>query len=171
MDRRFGAALGTFVFLWIAPGGIAGLIPYTLTRWRMQSPSLGLSASRILGIALVVLGSAVVLECFGRFALGGRGTPAPIALTETLVVSGLYGHVRNPMYVGVMAVAVGQALLLESWTLLVYAGLVWLAFHAFIVFYEEPTLRRQFGPSYDAYRAGVRRWCPRLTRWYDSRAS
>jgi protein-S-isoprenylcysteine O-methyltransferase Ste14 len=110
-------------------------------------------------------GAAAVLDCFARFALEGRGTPAPVAPTENLVVSGLYRHVRNPMYVGVVAAIVGQALWFGSPVLLEYAVLVWLAFFAFVVLYEEPTLRRRFGPAYDNYRANVRRWWPRMTPW------
>src|SRR5262245_27003151 len=111
------------------------------------------------------MGVAGLVECFGRFALKGHGTPAPIAPPENLVVSGLYRHVRNPMYVAVVCSIVGQALLFGSVVLLEYAGVVWLLFHVFVLGYEEPTLRQQFGSSYAAYRANVRRWWPRLTPW------
>lgn len=110
-------------------------------------------------------GLTVNVESFVRFALKGFGTPAPIAPPERLVVSGLYRFVRNPMYVGVLAAILGQALLLGSVTLLEYAGVVWLGFTAMVVVYEEPTLRRTFGASYERYCANVRRWWPRLTPW------
>jgi protein-S-isoprenylcysteine O-methyltransferase Ste14 len=157
--------LGSFVFFWIAPATVAGWLPWWLSGWRWQPPLLGIEVGRWIGAALAAVGALSVLECFRRFAIEGRGTPAPVAPTESLVVSGLYRHVRNPMYVAVTAAIVGQALLFGSTALLRYAALVWLAFHAFVVLYEEPTLRHQFGASYDEYRAHVRRWWPRLRPW------
>jgi protein-S-isoprenylcysteine O-methyltransferase Ste14 len=159
------AVVGSFLFFWIAPAVVAGLIPYQLSRWRMEPPFLGSTATRVVGALLVALGIAALLECFARFAIKGRGTPAPIAPTETLVVTGLYRFVRNPMYVAVVSAILGQALLLGSTRLLAYALAVWTAFHIFVLAYEEPTLRQQFGESYDRYRAHVRRWIPRLVPW------
>ena len=100
-----------------------------------------------------------------RFAIEGLGTPAPIAPTRHLVVTGFYRHVRNPMYVAVLAVILGQALLFANARLLAYGAAFWLACHLFVVFYEEPTLRRSFGADYDAFRANVPRWIPRLRPW------
>lgn len=165
VSRRLGSLLGSFLFFWVAPATVAGWIPWMLTGWRMEPPLLGASAGRWLGGVLVGAGSIIVVDCFGRFALEGLGTPAPVAPTEHLVVSGLYRYVRNPMYVGVVAAIVGQALLLGSPVLLRYAALVWLFFFAFVVLYEEPSLRRRFGPSYESYRAHVRRWWPRIAPW------
>ena len=153
------------MFFWIAPGTIAGLVPYLLSRWRIQPPLLGVPAERVVGGIVLAMGVAGLVECFGRFALKGHGTPAPIAPPENLVVSGLYRHVRNPMYVAVVCAIVGQALLFGSVVLLEYAGVVWLVFHVFVLGYEEPALRQQFGSSYAAYRENVRRWWPRLTPW------
>jgi protein-S-isoprenylcysteine O-methyltransferase Ste14 len=102
---------------------------------------------------------------FARFALQGLGTPAPIAPTRDLVVTGLYRFVRNPMYLAVSAVILGQALVLGDWRLVVYGGVFWLACHLFVVNYEEPTLQRTFGAEYEAFRANVPRWIPRLTPW------
>jgi protein-S-isoprenylcysteine O-methyltransferase Ste14 len=112
----------------------------------------------------VALGVTGLLHCFARFALEGRGTPAPVAPTETLVISGLYRYVRNPMYVAVVSVIVGQAVLFGSVPLLGYAAIVWLCFHLFVFVYEEPTLSRQHGQANDRYRAAVPRWLPRLPR-------
>ena len=126
---------------------------------------MGIRPVRWLGSALIAAGAITVVECFGRFALKGLGTPAPVAPTERLVVSGLYRYVRNPMYIGVVAAIVGQALLFGSALLLQYAALVWLFFFAFVVLYEEPALRRRFGSSYQDYRANVRRWWPRIRPW------
>jgi protein-S-isoprenylcysteine O-methyltransferase Ste14 len=104
-----------------------------------------------------------------RFVVEGRGTPAPIAPTENLVVSGLYRYVRNPMYLSVVTVIAGQAWLFASVVLLAYAGLVWLTFMVFVRIYEEPTLRRQFGAAYERYRSHVPRWIPRMTPWTGDR--
>jgi len=156
------------VFFLVAPGAIVGLVPYLLSRWRIQPPLLGVPAARIVGGIVLAIGVAGLVECFGRFALKGHGTPAPIAPPENLVVSGLYRHIRNPIYVALLCAIVGQALLLGSVILLEYAGVVWLLFHAFVVGYEEPTLRQQFGSSYAAYQANVPRWWPRLTPWQDA---
>ena len=101
---------------------------------------------------------------FARFAIVGRGVPAPVAPTATLVVSGLYRHCRNPMYVAVVGAILGQALLFGSASLLLYAAIVWLAFHLFVLGYEEPTLSRQF-TNYGDYRRHVPRWIPRLRPW------
>ena len=165
MRTKSQAVIGSFVFFWIAPAMVAGLIPHQLSRWQIEPPFLGLTATRVVGIVLIAAGGTAVLECFTRFAIKGRGTPAPIAPTETLVVTGLYRFVRNPMYVAVVSVILGQALLLGSTRLLAYALTVWTAFHIFVLAYEEPTLRQQFGESYDRYRANVRRWLPRLIAW------
>ncbi len=165
MTSRVGAILGSFVFFLIAPGTVAGWVPYLLSRWRIQPPLFGIPAGRLVGGVFVGVGVACLVECFGRVALKGRGTPAPIAPTENLVVSGLYRHVRNPMYVAVLSVILGQAVLFGSLLLLQYAGVVWLLFHVFVLAYEEPTLRQQFGSSYETYCANVRRWWPRLTPW------
>ena len=104
----------------------------------------------------------MLLDSFARFALQGLGTPAPVAPPKHLVVTGLYRRVRNPMYVGVLAAVSGQALLFGSVRLLEYALLLGLAVHSFVFFYEEPTLRKQFGEEYERYRASVPRWIPRL---------
>ena len=112
---RASAALGSALFLVVAPGVMAGLIPWLLTGWSSTGPPLPVA---VLGGALVVSGVGVLLHAFARFAVEGRGTPAPVAPTERLVVGGLYRHVRNPMYVAVGATIVGQALLLgRPWLL------------------------------------------------------
>ena len=156
---RRASVLGSLVFLVVAPGAVAGLIPWWITRWRVEAPLLGW-AGRIVGGLLVAAGVLVLLDSFARFALEGRGTPAPIAPTERLVVSGLYRHVRNPMYLAVLSIIFGQALLFGSTTLLWYGAVFSLAVHAFVVLYEEPTLRRQYGAEYDRYCGAVRRWWP-----------
>lgn len=168
MRTLTGAVVGSFVFFWLAPGMVAGVGPYLVSGWRVGPPLLGFSSGRILGGVVAVAGLVSLVECFGRFAIKGLGTPAPIAPTERLVVSGLYRHVRNPIYVAVVALILGQALLLGSVALVGYSVVTWLLFHAFVMAYEEPTLRRQFGSSYDDYSANVPRWWPRMTPWRDA---
>jgi len=161
--------VGSVVFFAIAPGTVAGVIPYALSDWRVGPPLLGVAAIRIIGVAIAVAGLAGLIECFVRFSVKGHGTPAPVAPPDNVVVTGLYRHVRNPMYVAVVSIVVGQALLFGSVAMLEYAIVVWLFFHLAVVFYEEPTLRRQFGPSYALYRANVPRWWPRMRPWPRSR--
>jgi protein-S-isoprenylcysteine O-methyltransferase Ste14 len=165
MAGRVGAVLGSIGFLFAAPAIVAGLIPYLISGWRFQPPLLGLASTRLVGRVLTALAAGVVLESFGRFALVGRGTPAPVAPPQVLVVSGFYRHVRNPMYVAVVTAIVGQGLVFGSTALLVYAAVVWLLFESFVRFYEEPNLRRRFGEQYRRYCAQVPRWRPRFRPW------
>jgi protein-S-isoprenylcysteine O-methyltransferase Ste14 len=163
VSAKVRPVLGSILFFAVAPAVVAGWIPYSISRWRMQPPFLGLAAGRWAGGALAIAGFVVLLDSFARFALVGEGTPAPIAPTNRLVVSGLYRYVRNPMYLAVVGAIAGQALLFANAPLLAYALGVWLLFHLFVLGYEEPTLRRQFGDSYLTYQREVRRWWPRLT--------
>jgi protein-S-isoprenylcysteine O-methyltransferase Ste14 len=160
--NRAGAWVGTTVFLFVAPGIVAGLVPWWLTGWVAGPTNLALVAA---GWLLVVVGAAALLASFARFAVEGRGTPAPVAPTDALVVGGLYRYVRNPMYLAVVAVILGQALILARPVLLVYAALVLATTAAFVRVYEEPTLAERYGAEYDAYRAAVRGWWPRLHPW------
>jgi protein-S-isoprenylcysteine O-methyltransferase Ste14 len=138
------------------------LVPFLLTGWVSHHPPVLVLA---LGASLLAIGAAVLLHAFARFVVEGLGTPAPIAPTERLVVGGLYRHVRNPMYVAVTATIVGQALLLARIELLLYAAMFLSVTMAFVSFYEEPTLSRRFGEPYEAYRAAVPGWWPRLHPW------
>lgn len=159
------ALLGSALFLAAAPGSIAGLAPWWITQWRFQPALLGQDWTRLAGLALVVAGLAPLLDSFARFAVQGGGTPAPIAPPERLVVTGYYRHVRNPMYVGVLGLIFGQALFFASAPLAAWGAMIWLAFHMFVVLYEEPTLRVSFGSEYEAYCRHVPRWRPRLRAW------
>lgn len=162
---RTSAVIGSTVFFVLAPGVVALLLPWLIGQWPVEPAWRNVPVLFWTGAALELIGLAALIECFARFALQGLGTPAPVAPTKHLVVTGLYRHVRNPMYVAVMAIILAQALLFASWPILIYAALVWLAFTAFVVAYEEPTLQRAFGKEYDAYRANVGRWLPRLSPW------
>ena len=140
---------------------VAGIVPWLLTRWDADSQSLVL---RILGVVLLVCGGALVLETTARFALQGRGTPAPWAPPERFVERGSYRFVRSPMYLGVLLLVVGQALLLGREILFGWAVVAWVIFELSLVTWEEPQLRRRFGASYDDYRRRVKRWLPTRPR-------
>jgi protein-S-isoprenylcysteine O-methyltransferase Ste14 len=159
---RIRAAVGSLFFLAIAPGVVAGLVPWLMTRWSAHAWFLPV---RLLGAVLIAAGVAALLPAFVRFAVEGVGTPAPVAPTEQLVVGGAYRYVRNPMYLAVAAVIVGQALLLGRAILLLYALTFGASVTAFVRGYEEPTLANRFGEEYNAYRHQVPRWVPRLTPW------
>jgi protein-S-isoprenylcysteine O-methyltransferase Ste14 len=163
--KRLGASLGTALFFLLAPGLVAGAVPWWISGWHMRPPFLGLSGFRVAGVALVALGTPALLDSFARFARQGLGTPAPILPTEHLVVSGLYRYVRNPMYVGVVSVIVGQGLLIGNVRVFSYGAVVWLAFYLFVIGYEEPALRHTFGAEYEKFCANVPRWIPRSRRW------
>jgi protein-S-isoprenylcysteine O-methyltransferase Ste14 len=159
------ALVGTIVFVAVLPATAIVLVPYWLSGWHLAPPFLGtflgLQVTRWLGVAMVVAALPLFLSFLGRFVFEGRGTPAPIAPTERLVVGGPFRWVRNPGYVAVVALVVGQGLIFASPAILLYAAAIALAFHVFVLLYEEPTLRATYGAEYDAYCKAVPRWIPR----------
>jgi protein-S-isoprenylcysteine O-methyltransferase Ste14 len=159
------AAAGTLLFLVVAPGVVAGVIPWALTGWESGEAFGSLGLVRALGAVSIAAGVAALLEAFARFAFEGSGTPAPVAPTERLVIGGLYRFVRNPMYLAVGATILGQAFLLLRPILLGYAAVFLLVVAAFVHWYEEPTLARRYGAQYAAYRSAVPGWFPRRTPW------
>jgi protein-S-isoprenylcysteine O-methyltransferase Ste14 len=163
--RRLWSVVGSTVFFFLAPGIVAFLIPWWIAQAAAEPLWNGAGWARWIGLAVGALGLAELIECFARFAVQGEGTPAPVAPTKHLVVSGAYRHVRNPMYVAVVAIILGWTLWFGSWMLLLYAALVWLCFTAFVLVYEEPTLHAAFGKQYETYCANVGRWIPRLSPW------
>jgi len=152
-------ALKSLLFLIIAPGMVAGYIPLALLRGGAQIETRLLA---YLAFPFWTIGGIILLWSFWNFLAQGRGTPAPIDPPKELVATGFYRYVRNPMYVGVLAVILGHFLWFGHWSLLVYAIVVFLLFNTFIVYYEEPTLNRKFGTAYEEYRKNVPRWIPRL---------
>ena len=165
MNRvRVRAWVGTIVFLLLAPGIVAGLIPWLITGWHIPWPSGWIWPIAIVAAVLILSGVVVLLDAFIRFARAD-GTPAPPVPTAHLVVVGPYRFVRNPMYVAVLAIILGQALLFASWATVLYAGIALLAVLLFVRFYEEPTLERAYGDEYREYRRNVRGWIPRLRPW------
>jgi protein-S-isoprenylcysteine O-methyltransferase Ste14 len=163
--ERWQSPFRTIVFFALAPGVVAGLIPWWLARWEWATPLPFWIALRVLGAALIAGGAIALVHAFTAFVLEGAGTPAPVAPTRHLVVGGLYRYVRNPMYIAVVGIVVGQALLLGRLVLLLYAALIAAAMAAFARWYEEPTLQQQFGIEYAAYQRAVPAWKPRRTPW------
>lgn len=161
--QRAAAIIGSAIFLVIAPGTLAVVVPWYLTHWHFAPPPFPIA--RVLGAVLIGAGLPILLDSFARFALQGLGTPAPVMPPQRLVVTGFYRYVRNPMYVAVTALIAGQGLLFGSVAVLEYGTILWVGFFAFVVAYEEPTLDEQFRDEYRRYRANVRRWLPRITPW------
>ena len=156
------AITGSLGFLLLGgPMIVAGIVPWLLTRWHGDQGSAALKA---LGIVILLIGSVLVVETTTRFALQGRGTPAPWAPPEQFVERGSYRFVRSPMYLGVILLVLGQALLLGREVLFAWAVVAWLIFEVSLVTWEEPGLRRRFGASYDDYRRRVKRWIPTRPR-------
>jgi protein-S-isoprenylcysteine O-methyltransferase Ste14 len=161
MPRTLVPLLQTLLFTILVPGSVLVGIPYLLLGG-IFPPGRGLMAW--FGTLCIVLGAGIYFRCAWEFAVRGLGTPAPIAPTRFLVVTALHRYVRNPMYIGVLLVVLGEAALFRAAVLLVYAAFACVSIQLFVVFYEEPTLRRQFGESYEEYRRAVPRWIPRLKR-------
>jgi protein-S-isoprenylcysteine O-methyltransferase Ste14 len=159
--RTRAILLRTLIFTFLAPGSVTVLLPYWIMRSR-PGPDFEISALRWGGILPIVLGAAVYFSCAWEFVKTGGGTPAPIDAPKALVARGLYSYTRNPMYVAVVSILVGEVVLFQSLRLAAYVLIVWLFFHFFVLLYEEPTLRRKFGPSYEEYLKTVPRWIPKL---------
>ena len=161
MRADVSAVAKTLVFTVFVPGTVAGYVP-----WRLRQDAAPVTGpEEWAAITVIAIGIAIYLHtAFWGFALIGSGTPAPIAPTRILVVKGLHRFVRNPMYIGVGLVIGGQAWLFHSLHIAIYMGCMLLTVHLFVVFYEEPTLRKQFGEEYDRYRALVPRWIPSVRR-------
>lgn len=150
------AVLGSTVFFFAAPCVVAGVLPWWISGW---------AAPRFwLGFVVVAAGAFVVLRAFVRFVREGRGTPAPVAPTEELVVGGDYRFVRNPMYVGVVAAIGGQALVFLDWRVFGYGVIAWAVMASFVRWYEEPVLRERYGRQYDEYCRAVPAWIPTVSR-------
>jgi protein-S-isoprenylcysteine O-methyltransferase Ste14 len=155
-------ALRTLVFTILMPGMVGDLFPWLLaqgTRGKLEPTA---SAAWLVGLLPLALGIGLYFWCAGTFTFIGKGTPAPIDAPKVLVVQGPYRWVRNPMYIAVLLVILGQAIVFGSWLLVGYALLFCVVVHTFVVLVEEPSLREQFDGSYDDYLRHVHRWLPRL---------
>lgn len=155
--------LKNLIFTILVPGTVTVVIPALLLR--NARSAFAAHAWQWLGAVPMALGSGIYLWCVKDFAVKGRGTPAPIDAPKQLVVNGLYRFVRNPMYVGVTLILLGETLLFASMALCYYSLVVFAFFNLFVLLYEEPTLARLFGESYQQYCAHVPRWLPFLKRF------
>ena len=142
------------------PGTTTLLVPWLIVSRAGAAPFGDWGAVQSLALVPIALGVAILVRCIWEFAARGRGTLAPVDPPKHLVVSGLYRYVRNPMYVGAVTLILGEALLFRSVALLEYAALFFVFVNVFVLFYEEPILRRRFGESYERYRRAVSRWLP-----------
>ncbi len=153
-------ALKTLIWSVFVPGSVTVLVPYLLLSSGIELFPVTLSSFRYAGIIPISLGALLYLWCAWDFTFVGKGTPAPFDPPKEIVLRGLYRFVRNPMYVAVMLVLIGEVMFFESAVILIYASIVFLSFHLWVVYYEEPTLRRKFGESFEQYCQKVSRWIP-----------
>lgn len=152
----------TLLFTILVPGTVLVAIPYLLFRDDAEGLSASPAGLRWLGLIPIAAGALIYFRCAWDFGRTGRGTPNPLDPPKTVVVNGLYRFVRNPMYLGALLVLLGEAELFGSPGLLLYALLIWMAWHLFVVLYEEPHLRNAFGEEYERYLKQVPRWLPRM---------
>jgi len=146
-------------FFIIHPGLVTGLIPYWILGERLKEQSNPpFQTYQFPGMVVFLIGLVILSHCIFRFATEGRGTLSPVVPTKELVIKGLYRFSRNPMYVGVVLILVGEAIFFRSNDLWIYLIIVFLIFNLFIVLFEEPRLRKDFGDAYQAYCKKVRRW-------------
>jgi len=153
-------ALKTLLWSIFVPGTVTVLVPRLLLASRSELFFIELSSFRFFGIVPIILGALIYFWCAWDFTFMGKGTPAPFDPPKELVVKGPYRFVRNPIYVGVTLALFGESILFESTVLFVYAILLLLVFHLWVVYYEEPALKRKFGESYERYCNTVPRWLP-----------
>lgn len=163
MTERRSIWLAARSLLWVVllPGVVGGYIPWWLFHFRLDG--ITLNALSIVGLAFMTAGVALLATCVWEFARSGRGTLSPVDPPRHLVVRGLYRYVRNPMYLAVTSIVLGEAMIARSRDLVVYWAVFFLVANIFVMGYEEPNLRRRFGTSYDEYTRKVGRWIPRLS--------
>jgi len=154
-------ALKSFFFLIFVPGLFVGYVPFAFL---MNGSYIDTGFLIYLALPLWVVGGVMILWCFWDFLVKGKGTPAPIDPPKELVVTGLYNYVRNPMYVGVELMLIAHFFWFGFVSLLIYLAFFFLAFHIFVLRYEEPTLRKKFGTAYIDYCQRVPRWIPKLKK-------
>jgi len=152
-------ALRSVLWSILVPGIVVGYVP-----WQFVGPSEtrldSTNIAQLAGLACVAVGAALMTTCIVEFARSGRGTLSPLDPPRQLVVRGFYRYVRNPMYLGATVVLLGEALVRQSRALVVY-WVVWFVWvNVFVIAYEEPSLRRRFGASYEEYTRRVGRWIP-----------
>jgi protein-S-isoprenylcysteine O-methyltransferase Ste14 len=149
----------SLLYLIFEAGLFALYVPLALLR---SGPRIETGLICLLAIPLWLIGGLMVLWCFWDFTFKGRGTPVPMDPPKELVVTGLYRYLRNPIYAGVLSIFLGHFLWFGYWALLMYTAFAFIGVHAFVILYEEPTLKRKFGATYEDYLKRVPRWIPRF---------
>lgn len=155
-------ALKTLLWSIFVPGTVTVLVPYLLVSSRFESFHISLSGFRYFGLIPLLFGAVIYIWCAWNFTFVGKGTPAPFDPPKQLVVKGPYRYVRNPMYVFVALALIGEAIFFETAILALFAALAVTFVHFWVVFYEEPSLKRRFGQAYQRYCESVPRWVPGL---------
>ena len=155
-------AIKTLLWSIFVPGTITIVVPYLLMHSRFDTVRVDAGGFRILGLIPIVLGGMLYVWCACYFTFVGKGTPAPFDPPKQLVVKGPYRYVRNPMYVFVFLALSGEAAFFGAPVLILCAAVVVGFLHLWVVFYEERSLKRRFGESYERYCAAVSRWIPGL---------
>ncbi len=148
----------TLFFVMIGPGSVVVYIPYLLINYFDSIVFSKIETVQLSGIIVFLVGIAIALWCFYNFIFAGKGTPVPIDPPRNLVVCGLYRYMRNPMYLGILLILAGEALFFESYAIWIYAACMFCLFQAFIIGFEEPSLKAKFGKEYEEYCQSVSRW-------------
>ena len=159
--QSIGLAARSLIWAALLPGLFAGYVPWRYFGLREVRIELS-NPVHLVGLASLTIGILLLAACIGEFAARGRGTLSPLDPPRHLVVRGLYRYVRNPMYLSVTAIVLGEVLLTSSTALLVYWIIWFVTANMFVLIYEEPALRNEFGASYEDYCRRVGRWFPRL---------
>ncbi len=154
--------LKNILFLLIAPTSVTILVPWFLLHHHGHQLRFDIGGARYAGLAFIVLGAAIYIWCDWHFAVTGKGTPAPIDAPKVLVMKGLFTKVRNPFYIGIVAVLIGETIFFQSGVLFIFTAAIWTMFHCFVLFYEEPHLKKVFGASYEEYCKKTPRWIPKF---------
>jgi len=145
-------------FTILQPGIVAGLVPYLIVKEKENDFGHPLLLYHYIAIFLFMAGILITLSCIINFAKKGKGTLSPADPTKKLVIAGLYKYSRNPMYIGVMLVLIGESVFFQQINLWIYTATILIAFNLFIIFFEEPRLRKDFGTAYELYCKKTRRW-------------
>jgi protein-S-isoprenylcysteine O-methyltransferase Ste14 len=159
MTRSVFILIRAIVYAVIFVGVLLVDVPSRLLNAASIARPTGIGAAQIAGMIITTAGAAVALWCLFTFVFVGKGTAAPFD-PPRLVVRGPYRFVRNPMYISAILAMLGLALFYRSLSILIYAGVIFLATHLLVVAYEEPTLRRTFRSDYEVYCRRVNRWWP-----------
>lgn len=160
--RQVTAVAGGVAYFLAVPAVLGGLVPWAITDWRIHSSSMAL---RVIAAVTICVGLVPLVSAFVEFVRAG-GTSSPTAAPDRLVVAGFNRYVRNPMYIGVLLIILGQASLFTSTALAIYGALFWVSVAAFVHWCEQPTLSRRFGAAYEAYRRAVPAWVPWSHPWF-----